>query len=142
MIMMCSKRTNEEIFYDIFLYIDEMVHLIRPKKVLVISADGVAPRAKMNQQRTRRFRKADVNPKEIEALRKHGLDPDTMFNSDCISAGTEFMDDLSLAFEDFVRTKVASDELWKDLTVVVTGSDVPGEGEHKVTFINLRLSSI
>lgn len=129
---MCSKRSREDIFYDIFLYIDELVHLIKPTKVLVISADGVAPRAKMNQQRSRRFRKSDINPKEVEALKKHGLDPNNMFNSDCISAGTDFMFDLSFAFHEFVENKLKTDILWKDLKIIITGSDVPGEGEHKV----------
>lgn len=130
--MMCKGRCLDEIFYDIFLYIDEIVHLIKPKKLLMISADGVAPRAKMNQQRSRRFRKMDTNPKEIEALRKHGLDPSMMFNSDSISAGTEFMYDLSIAFDEFIKAKMETDDLWKGLQVLLTGSDVPGEGEHKV----------
>ena len=94
----------------------------------MISADGVAPRAKMNQQRTRRFRKTDVNKKEQDALRKQGLNPEKMFNSDVISAGTEFMFKLSKAFDQFVLDKINSDPLWKDLKVVLTGVDVPVEG--------------
>jgi 5'-3' exonuclease len=98
----------------------------------MISADGVAPRAKMNQQRSRRYRKTDVNKKELDALRKQGLDPEKMFNSDVISAGTEFMFLLSKAFDKFVQDKLQSDPLWKNLRVVLTGVDVPGEGEHKI----------
>jgi 5'-3' exoribonuclease 1 len=127
-ITMCKERTHEEIFYNIFTYVDELVHLTKPTKLLMISADGVAPRAKMNQQRTRRFRKTDVNKKEQDALRKQGLNPEKMFNSDVISAGTEFMFKLSKAFDQFVLDKINSDPLWKDLKVVLTGVDVPGEG--------------
>lgn len=130
--MMCSGRTYDQIFNDVFNYIDEMVHLIKPTDVLVISADGVAPRAKMNQQRTRRFRKENINPKELEAMRRQGLNPDMMFNSDSISAGTELMHELSEAFDKYIAQKIANDPIWKNLKVLLTGSDVPGEGEHKV----------
>ena len=98
----------------------------------MISADGVAPRAKMNQQRTRRFRKTKMNQSDIDSMSRMGLDYKEMFNSDKISAGTEFMQKLSLAFKDFIEEKIKTDSQWMDLKVIFTGSEVPGEGEHKV----------
>jgi 5'-3' exonuclease len=134
---MCSERTYNEIFADCFAYIDMIVHLIKPKNLLVISADGVAPRAKMNQQRTRRFRKENINPKELEILKKHGLNPDKMFNSDSISAGTELMWELSVALDEYIKLKADNDPMWKNIKILLTGSDVPGEGEHKVNLFYL-----
>jgi len=54
----------EELWAAIMRSIDELVHVAKPKKVLFLAVDGVAPRAKMNQQRARRFKSA----KEREML--------------------------------------------------------------------------
>ena len=38
----------EEVWADMFRSIDELVHTIKPGKVLLLAVDGVAPKAKMN----------------------------------------------------------------------------------------------
>ena len=54
-----SKLTDfEEVWADIMRAIDEIVHTVKPRKLILLAVDGVAPRAKMNQQRARRFRSA------------------------------------------------------------------------------------
>ena len=46
--------------------------------------------------------------------------------------GTEFMARLSAQLRYFVNKKITEDANWRDVTVVLSGHDVPGEGEHKI----------
>ena len=86
-------------FKKIFLYVDRLYKLVRPRKVLYLAVDGVAPRAKMNQQRSRRFRSAKEAEITASELLAQGKDlPDQQrFDSNCITPGTDFMLKLSLA---------------------------------------------
>lgn len=100
-----------------------------------MAVDGVAPRAKMNQQRSRRFRSAkEAEDTAAMVLARDGKLPDeTAFDSNCITPGTDFMLKLSYALQKWVEYKMKTDPFWATgAHVVVTGPDVPGEGEHKV----------
>ncbi|KAI5151998.1 5'-3' exoribonuclease 2, partial [Enteropsectra breve] len=63
----CNKElssidaTDKELYTNLINYLDVVMKKIKPKKLLYISIDGVAPRAKLNQQRARRFVKAKEN---------------------------------------------------------------------------------
>ena len=67
-------------------------------------------------------------------LRKCGIETkeQKMIKNNCISPGTEFMQELNKQLEFFIAKKFEEDLNWKHLTVVFSGSSVPGEGEHKI----------
>lgn len=122
-----------EVFVEAFKYIVRLFHMIRPKKVIYMCVDGCAPRAKMNQQRSRRFRAANDAREAREKAAEMG-DPvhARHFDSNCITPGTEFMAKLTEHLRFFVMKKIQEDPLWQQVTVIVSGPDVPGEGEHKI----------
>lgn len=128
------RITDEEIYLAIFSYLEHLFSLAKPQKVFFLAVDGVAPRAKMNQQRSRRFKTAREAQQLVEkAIRKGEKLPDTHgFDSNCITPGTPFMARLSEQLKYFINKKVSEDSAWQNVQVIFSGHDVPGEGEHKI----------
>lgn len=110
------RRGRDRLYRDVFLEltksIDELIGAIRPK-LLFIAVDGVAPQAKINQQRARRF-SSEGGVKGI-------------FDSNAISPGTQFMEHLHDNLTRWVKTKpIQVNE------IIYSPYTVRGEGEHKI----------
>jgi len=143
---MPNPTSEDEIYENIFNYTDKIMRIARPKKILYLAIDGVAPRAKLNQQRSRRFRsaiEAEEKDKREQDLREHWgkktgqkneeADVNTFhFDSNVITPGTEFMHRLAKALRGYVLERTNNDEVWQGLTVIFSDAFVPGEGEHKI----------
>lgn len=101
-----------------------------------MAIDGVAPRAKLNQQRSRRFRSAKDMAEATKDLPKKNQDGSAksvdVFDSNCITPGTEFMAKVSETIKYFIRKKIKEDPVWHNLKVIFSGHEIPGEGEHKI----------
>ena len=151
---------EEEMMIAIFEYTDRVVKMVRPRKLLMIAVDGVAPRAKMNQQRSRRFRSAqeaagkDKQSAEFHAMLKASgqLDesqngeaeegPKKTWDSNSITPGTPFMDLLAASLRYWCSYKSTTDPAWEKLKVIISDATVPGEGEHKImNFVRSQRSS-
>ncbi|OWZ62180.1 hypothetical protein AYX15_05666 [Cryptococcus neoformans] len=135
------RITEEQMILAIFAYIDHLFTKIKPQKVFFMAIDGVAPRAKMNQQRSRRFRAGKDARDQREKAEKNGekLPDEKAFDSNAITPGTPFMARLSQHLKYYVRKRISEDADWRNIRVILSGHDVPGEGEHKIQeFIRLN----
>ena len=139
-----SPKSIQEMYNSVFDYVDKVVRIIRPRKLIYMAIDGVAPRAKMNQQRSRRFRAAlEAMEKKQQKIilekewKSKGLleindDNEFEFDSNVITPGTKFLQDLSKCLLIYIKSKINNDPSWKNLTIIFSDANVPGEGEHKI----------
>jgi 5'-3' exoribonuclease 1 len=83
------RSSEEQIFISMFSYLDHLFEMVKPKKLLFIAVDGVAPRAKMNQQRRRRFQTAReaAAAKEKAEMMGGKLPKEKAFDNNCVTPG-------------------------------------------------------
>ena len=128
--------------------IDACIAIMRPTDRVFVAFDGVAPVAKLNQQRERRYKSWYLG--EMEAQRRQdkgkgkdkGKDkdkeaPKPAWNTSAITPGTQFMRALhdKLA-QHYNNTATAATTITTATTtnpkIIVSSSNEPGEGEHKL----------
>ena len=120
------EKLEEKMMKRIINYIDYLLNTVDPKKELFISVDGVAPMAKMNQQRKRRFRSIDDNILKDKIKRKHGINVNENWSNTVITPGTEFMEKLNNKILRYIN------ERKNEINIVYSSYHTPGEGEHKI----------
>ncbi|CAE7246599.1 Xrn2 [Symbiodinium sp. CCMP2592] len=148
-----APEDEEHMYENIFLYLDRLFRIVRPKRLVYMAIDGVAPRAKMNQQRARRFRAAQEREemeREQERLRQDweaegrtlpNRTSGKVFDSNVITPGTNFLHKMSEAIRYYIHDRTTNDPLWQKLKfrVILSDANVPSEGEHKIMeFIRLQ----
>lgn len=104
--------------------IEYYIRQIKPDNLVYIAFDGVAPVAKLEQQRTRRY-KSQLNEKINKEIKQ---DYKESFDRCAITPGTNFMKKLN----SYVSKYFHNQNSFNVKNIVVSGSNVPGEGEHKI----------
>lgn len=107
-----KTHLKKKIFEGCFASLDALIKKANPSKLVYIAIDGVAPRAKMHQQRLRRYK----------------VKEETRFDTNCITPGTKFMEDLTT----YMKTKCAKAYKENDFKVIFSHYHYAGEGEHKI----------
>ena len=121
---------NDDAFEELLIQgvinkLDEYLHFIKPTGVVFIAFDGVAPVAKLEQQRTRRYKSYLLN--DIRSK----LDPTTenVWDKTAITPGTNFMKKLG---EGITGHYIHGEKSYGANQIIVSTSQEPGEGEHKI----------
>jgi 5'-3' exonuclease len=103
----CKDLDNEElIINNIYENIINIINIIKPINIVYIAIDGVCPRAKIQQQKYRRFKSANENK---------------IWDTNAITPGTEFMNKLNIFLKENIEKKI-----------ILSDSNEFGEGEHKI----------
>ena len=113
-------------FLAIAQNVDRVVKIVRPRKLLYLAIDGVGPRAKINQQRSRRFRAA--MDKKLKAQQQNKMDilfpklggddekkPSNHFDTNCITPGTEFMEKVATFLRSYVLKRLNQENGWNNV---------------------------
>ena len=130
-----QPKNEREMLDNVGKYLDRLVAAVRPTKLVYLALDGCAPRAKMNQQRERRFcsaREAEESARAMgELLKRQGHKPSSKqrWDHNAITPGTPFMDSLATYCRTWASKAVAKQP---SLRVVISDASTPGEGEHKI----------
>ena len=116
------KNIEKELIKQTCIKIEEYINMIKPTKSVFIAFDGVAPIAKLEQQRNRRFK----TQFEKQVMNDLGISKDELnWSTASITPGTQFMEKLASGTKSYF-SKI------KDLKIIISASDDPGEGEHKI----------
>ena len=106
----------------VILKIEEYISIIQPSKMVIIAFDGVAPVAKLEQQRSRRYKSWYQNEISRIIFKKETSD---VWNTTAITPGTKFMSQLNHKITEHFKK-------YRNISVIVSGSNKVGEGEHKL----------
>jgi len=116
------ERLENEIIEQVQDRLEVLFGMLNPTKTIFIAFDGVAPYAKMKQQKSRRFKSHFFST-------IHDKNSSIKWSTAHITPGTEFMKKLSKSIKQSFEHQEQKFNVEK---MIVSTSHDPGEGEHKM----------
>jgi 5'-3' exonuclease len=121
-----TETASRTIILRVIQKIEEYISLICPDNTVIVAFDGVAPVAKLEQQRNRRYKSWYQNEITKSIFKKEpGSDP---WNTTAITPGTVFMQELSAG----VLAYFNEPSKYGINKFIISTSEEIGEGEHKI----------
>jgi 5'-3' exoribonuclease 1 len=119
-----TENVTSCIISRVITKLEEYIEIICPSKTIIIAFDGVAPVAKLEQQRSRRYKSWYQNEISRNLFKK--TKPD-IWNTTAITPGTLFMKELNQKINNYFKNNTYNVD-----KIIISGSNEVGEGEHKL----------
>ena len=135
LLALLKNKSYEEIYQQTCEFINQILELIKPKSLLMIALDGVSPVAKISDQLKSRYSKSfnNSNDEINNFLDKLHLERKNTFDKNEISPCTNFMINFEKYVDNYIQEKIKEKaDIWKDINIIFSGTNVPGEGEYKI----------
>ena len=105
-------------------YLDKIIKYVDPKEGIYLAIDGVAPVAKIKQQRSRRFKSVADKTLWDKIKNKHNQPIGNYWNNNAVTPGTTFMENLHNKIIDWSKKST--------IKIIYSSCFTPAEGEHKL----------
>ena len=121
-------KLEDAMIENIINYTSDIIDFVCPQDLVYIAVDGVAPLAKISQQRKRRFR--SVQDRDIyESIKnKYNKPNNGVWTNTVITPGTCFMEKLHIRLIEYCETRKKKSKC----NIIYSSYHSPGEGEHKI----------
>jgi 5'-3' exonuclease len=121
-----TSKLESMMIKNIIDYIDLIIKITKPTTLIYIAVDGVAPIAKIDQQRKRRYKSYYENKFRNEILTKYSIPHNDSWSNVVITPGTQFMEKLNQKLFNHFITHPEKNK------IVYSSYKEEGEGEHKI----------
>lgn len=111
---------------SIIEYIEYLIKEANPRRLVYLAVDGVAPLAKIKQQRIRRFGNSHNYKHEI--YRKYNIEFNDSWSNIVITPGTDFM----IKLHNEIIKHFSDKTIKRKYKLIYSPYLVSGEGEHKI----------
>ncbi len=113
----------------IIKYIEYIINYVKPNDLIYIAVDGVAPIAKINQQRKRRYKSVIDKEYQRELNEKYNITKNDIWSNIVITPGTDFMIRLDNELQNFIKIFQKHNN---NIKIIYSSYKECGEGEHKI----------